>query len=138
DRTTSPGEPVLTVAGDLPFLSAASVTDFLDQAAARPTASVWYGYMRREVSERKYPGVRHTWARLVEGTFCGTGLVALRPEVVARMQAALADPTGGRKNPLRLASILGWRTVFAFALRRLTVPMAEQAGQRLLGVPCAG
>jgi len=137
-RTCDPAAPVLTVAGDLPFLSSAAVTDFLERCSTRPQASVWYGFMRREVSEQRFPGVRHTWARLVEGTFCGTGLVALRPEVAERMQQALRDLTQGRKNPLRLAATLGWRTILAFALRRLTVPLAEEAARRLLGVPCAG
>lgn len=130
--------PVLTVAGDLPFLSSSAVTDFLGRCAGRPEASVWYGFMRKEVSEEKFPGVRHTWARLAEGTFCGTGLVALRPQVAERMEQALKELARARKNPLRLAAILGWRTVLAFALRRLSVPLAEESARRLLGVPCAG
>lgn len=133
-----PDTPVLTVAGDLPFLTGTSVTDFLDQCSRRPDASVWYGYMRREVSERRFPGVRHTWAPLVEGTFCGTGLVAMRPRVAERMQQAMGELAQGRKNPFRLAATLGWRTVLAFALRRLTVPMAEEAASRLFRVPCVG
>lgn len=137
-RVLRPEDPVLTVAGDLPFLTGESVTDFLDQCSARPEASVWYGYMRREVSERKFPGIRHTWARLVEGTFCGTGLVGMRPQIVERMQAAMHELAAGRKNPLRLAATLGWGTVFAFALRQLTVKRAETAARRLLGVECAG
>lgn len=137
-RTRDAEAPVLTVAGDLPFLSSPAVTDFLGRCARRPEASVWYGFMRQEVSEKAYPGVRHTWARLTEGTFCGTGLVALRPQVARRMQQAVKELAQARKNPLRLAAILGWRTILAFALRRLTVPMAEEAARRLLGVPCAG
>jgi len=137
-RTRAPQAPVLTVAGDLPFLSSPAVTDFLGRCAGRPEASVWYGFMRREVSEKKFPGVRHTWARLTEGTFCGTGLVALRPQVAERMEQAVKWLARARKNPLRLAAILGWRTILAFALHRLTIPMAEESARRLLGVPCAG
>jgi hypothetical protein len=62
----------------------------------------------------------------------------MRPEVAERMQQAMRDLAGGRKNPLRLAATLGWRTILAFAFRRLTVPLAEEAAHRLLGVPCAG
>jgi len=137
-RTHDPQAPVLTVAGDLPFLSSPAVTDFLNRCAGRDEASVWYGFMRREVSEKKFPGVRHTWARLTEGTFCGTGLVALRPQVAKRMEQAMKELEQARKNPLRLAAILGWRTILAFTLRRLTVSMAEESARRLLGVPCAG
>lgn len=137
-RVADPDEPVLTVAGDLPFLTAPAVTDFLERCSDRPEASGWYGYMRREVSERKYPGVPHTWARLVEGTFCGTGLVALRSRVVERVESAMRALTQGRKNPLRLAAVLGWRTVFQFVTGRLTVSVAEHAAARLLGFRCVG
>ncbi|MCA9791718.1 MAG: hypothetical protein KC910_07980, partial [Candidatus Eremiobacteraeota bacterium] len=47
--------------------------------------------------------------------------------------------TYARKNPLKLASLLGWGTIASFLLRRLTITAAEQAVGRLLGgLTCAG
>lgn len=133
-----PHQPVLVSCGDLPFLTEAAVTDFVERCARRPEVDIWYGYLRRERSEHHFPGVRHTWARLADGTYCGTGMMMLRPRVVAPLEAAMASLTHARKHMLKLASCLGWSTVLAYLMGRLTVPMAEQAGGRLFGVPCAG
>ncbi|MEW6283508.1 MAG: NTP transferase domain-containing protein [Candidatus Eremiobacterota bacterium] len=130
--------PVLSVTGDLPFLTEGAVTDFVERCSRRPEVSVWYGFLRRENSERVYPGLHHTWARLAEGTFCGTGLIMIRPRVLDQVEVALRAVTQHRKNPLRLAGLLGWDAVLAYLFRRLTVARAERAGERLLGVPCAG
>lgn len=129
--------PVLVSCGDLPFLSPESVTDFIERCGRRPDADIWYCYLRRETSERVFPGVPHTWARLADGTYCGSGMMMLRPRVVAPLEQAMASLTHARKNLLKLASCLGWGTVLAYLLGRLTVPMAEQAGGRLFGVACA-
>jgi molybdopterin-guanine dinucleotide biosynthesis protein A len=130
--------PVLVCCGDMPFLSREAVTDFVERCSARPEASIWYGFLRRENSERIFPGVRHTWARLHDGTFCGTGLMMLRPSVVAPVRSAMDSLTRARKNMVYLASCLGWGTVLAYVLGRLNVTRAERAGTRIFGVPCAG
>lgn len=134
-----PELPMLSVTGDLPFLTPEAVTDFVDRCSRRPEVDVWYGFLRREHSERAYPGTRHTWARFFEGTFCGTGLFLIRPAVFGRVERALAEITRQRKNVLALARIMGIGVVFRYLLRRLTIRQAEWAGQRVLGgVPCAG
>ncbi len=134
-----PDQPVLSVTGDLPFLTPDAVTDFVDRCSRRPEVDVWYGFLRREHSERAYPGIRHTWARFFEGTFCGTGLFLIRPSVFPRIERALAEITRQRKDVLALARIMGLGTIFAYLFRQLTIRQAEWAGQRVLGgVPCAG
>jgi molybdopterin-guanine dinucleotide biosynthesis protein A len=133
-----PSSPVLICCGDLPFLTPEAVTDFVERCSRRPEASIWYCFLRKESSERSFPGVRHTWARLREGTFCGTGLMMLRPNVVTPVRTAMDSLTRARKNMLRLAGCLGWGTVLAYLCGQLTVAMAEKAGSRIFGVPCAG
>lgn len=139
EAVQDPDEPAMVVAGDLPFLSAEAVTDFVERCEQRSEASVWYGFLNREVSEREFPGIPHTWARLASGVYCGAGLFMSRPRSLASLYSALTSLTYARKNPVKLASLLGWGTVFSFFLGRLTVPAAERAMERLLqGTPCAG
>ncbi|MCE7872400.1 hypothetical protein DYH09_18755 [bacterium CPR1] len=134
-----PEQPVLSVAGDLAFLTPEAVTDFVDRCRRRPDVDVWCGCLRREHSERAYPGLQHTWARLAEGTFCGTGLFLIRPSVLERVQTTVLSATRQRKNPLALARLLGLGPVLAFVLGRLTLRQGEQALKRVLGgVACAG
>ncbi|MFN8606042.1 MAG: NTP transferase domain-containing protein [Vulcanimicrobiota bacterium] len=131
-------EPVLVCCGDLPFVHGQALDDFIERCRLRPEASLWYGYLRRENSERKYPGLAHTWARLADGTYCGSGVMMLRPEVMHRMRAAMDRLTHARKNMFRLAGCLGWGNLLNYALGRLTVARAEKAGQGIFDVRCAG
>ena len=68
-------EPVLVCCGDLPFLPGAALDDFVARCRQRPEASLWYGYLRQQNSQRKYPRLPHTWARLQDGTYCGSGVM---------------------------------------------------------------
>ena len=132
------GQPMLICCGDLPLLTAEAVTDFITRCALRPEASIWYGFLRKEVSERTFPGVRHTWAKLKDGTFCGTGMMMLRPSVVKPVREAMDNLTRARKNMVKLAGCLGWGNLFRYVTGQLTVRHAELAGGRIFGVPCAG
>lgn len=139
DAVEDPSKPALVAAGDLPLLTAESVTDFVDRCRARAEVNVWYGFLRRENSEAAFPGVPHTYARLAEGTFCGAGLFMSRPSALASLYQALTNLTYARKKPWQLASLLGFRIIASFLLGRLTIPMAEEGMARLLGgTPCAG
>ena len=62
----------------------------------------------------------------------------MRPGVVAPVRATMESLTKARKNMPYLASQLGWGTIFSYLMGRLTVPKAEIAGTRILGVPCVG
>lgn len=139
DAVKDPTQPALVAAGDLPLLTAESVTDYIERCRTRSEVSVWYGFLRRENSEAAFPGVPHTYARLAEGTFCGAGLFMSRPQALASLYQALTNLTYARKKPWQLASLLGWRTISSFLMGRLTIPQAERGMERLLGgTPCAG
>lgn len=131
-------DPVMLVAGDLPFLSAQAVDDFVERCRKMPDTSLWYGFVDKKASQAKYPDLEHTWVTMAEGTFCGAGIVLMRPQVAQNMQDAMAQITAGRKNPFKLAKILSWKALFYLLLRRLTVPMAEDCANRLLNCQCRG
>jgi hypothetical protein len=134
----TPSDPVLVCCGDMPFLTPEAVDDFVARCARRPEASIWYGFLRKENSVLRFPDLPHTWAKLQDGTFCGTGVMMLRPEVMPPVRAAMDNLTHARKNMFKLAGCLGWGALFAYAVGKLTVTKAEAAGRRIFGVPCAG
>lgn len=139
DAVEDLSSPAMVVAGDLPLLTSESVTDFVTRCRDRQDVDVWYGFLRRKNSEAGFPGVHHTYAKLAEGTFCGAGLFMSRPNSLSKLYKALTDLTYARKNPWKLASLLGWKTIFSYLLGRLTIPEAEAGVTRLLGgTVCAG
>ncbi|MBV8245195.1 MAG: nucleotidyltransferase family protein [Candidatus Eremiobacteraeota bacterium] len=125
---------------DLPLLTEAAVDEFIGFAVATG-ADVTYGCLERRYHEARFPQFPHTWAHLRGGTFCGTGLMTVRPRVYPLLERFIERLGAARKNPLRLASLFGWDVMLALAARRLTIAAAERRAGELLGasvraVPC--
>ncbi len=128
-----PESPVVISASDLPVLTAAAVDDFVTRAVALD-ADVVYGCVERANHLRRFAGVPHTWAHMRDGSFCGAGLVAMRPRAIAPLEGFLDRLAAARKNPARLATIFGVRALVRYALRRLSIAHAERRASELLGV----
>ena len=69
-----------------------------------------------------------------DGSFCGGGLVAMRPRAIAPLDGFLDRLAAARKNPARLAAIFGLRRPAALCARRLSIADAERRASELLGV----
>ena len=127
-------EDVLIVASDLPVLTAIATQDFVRGVNALSTDLV-YGCVEKSVHQRTFPEVPHTWAKMRDGTFCGGGLVAMKPRVLPLLERFIEGLGAARKHPFRLASFFGWDMLARFALGRLTIAAAEVRGARILGAP---
>ena len=130
----APDGLVMVATSDLPVLSPAGVDDFVERLHALD-ADVTYGCVEKRVHERAYPNVPHTWARLSDGTFCGGGLMAIKPRAFASLARFIERLGAARKAPLRLASLFGWDVMARFAIGRLSVAGAEARASELLGAP---
>ncbi len=128
----APDEIVLVSTSDLPVLTAQSVDDFVARARELD-ADLGYGCLERRVHEAAFPEVPHTWARLRDGTFCGGGLVAIKPRAMPALERFIERLGAARKNVFRLASLFGWDVLTRFIVRRLSVADAEQRASHLLG-----
>jgi molybdopterin-guanine dinucleotide biosynthesis protein A len=133
-RGLPPGELVLVCTSDLPILTGESIDDFVDHARALDP-DLGYGCIEQRVHLACYPQVPHTWAHLREGTFCGAGLVVIKPRALPALERFIERLGAARKNPLLLASIFGWDVLARFALRRLSISSAERRAAQILGVP---
>jgi len=129
-----PDAIALVSTSDLPVLTPASVDDFIEHARELD-ADVGYGCVERTVHEALFPQVPHTWARLREGTYCGGGLVAIKPRALSELERFIERLGAARKNPLRLASLFGLDVLARFAIGRLSVASAERRASQLLGAP---
>jgi GTP:adenosylcobinamide-phosphate guanylyltransferase len=129
-----PATNVLVVASDLPVLTSAAVEDFVD-GVQRLDADVTYGCVEKRLHLARFPEVPHTWARLREGTFCGGGIIAIKPRSLPRLERFIERLGAARKHPFRLASLFGWDMLARFALGRLSIAQAERRATKLLGAP---
>ena len=129
-----PNALTLVATSDLPVLDAASVDDFIVRSQ-RADADIAYGCIERRVHLAAYPSVPHTWARMRDGTYCGGGLIAIKPRVLPALEEFIEALGAARKNPLRLAGLFGWDVLARFALRRLSIASAERRASQILGAP---
>ncbi len=130
----APDALVLVATSDLPVLTAAAVDDFAERARALD-ADVVYGCVDRRVHVARFPAVPHTWARLRDGTFCGGGLMAIKPRALPLLERSLERLGAARKAPWRLASLFGWNVLLRYAFGRLTIAHAQARASAILGAP---
>ena len=124
----------MIVASDLPVLTPASVEDFISRVEALD-ADVVYGCVEKEAHLQALPGVPHTWARMRDGTFCGGGIVAIKPRALPLLERFIERLGAARKHPFKLASLFGWDMLVRFAIGRLAIAAAEARASRILGAP---
>ncbi len=124
----------MIVASDLPVLTPAAVEDYVSRVHAL-AADVVYGCVEKEAHLRAIPAVPHTWARMRDGTFCGGGIVAIKPRALPLLERFIERLGAARKHPLQLASFFGWDMLARFALGRLAIAAAEARAAKILGAP---
>ena len=62
-------------------------------------ADVVYGCVEKRVHLARFPDVPHTWARLRDGTFCGGGLVSIKPRALPLLERFIERLGAARKHP---------------------------------------
>jgi molybdopterin-guanine dinucleotide biosynthesis protein A len=125
---------VLIVASDLPVLTRPAVDDFIARVAALQ-ADVVYGCVEKRVHLQRFPEVPHTWARMRDGTYCGGGIVAMKPRALPTLERFIEQLGAARKHPFKLASLFGWDMLARFAVGRLSIAQAEARAAKILGAP---
>ena len=113
------------------MLSGADVREVLDQA---PTADLVYPIVEKSVCEAAYPGVKRTYARLKDGTFTGGNLFLLDPALISKFLPRLRAVLDARKQPLKLAGLVGPGFLVKMLLGQLRIAELEARVSRILGV----
>lgn len=130
----APNDDVLISTSDLPVLTPQSIDDFIGRVREK-NADIVYGCLEKSVHLRSYPEVPHTWVALKDGTYCGGGLMAMKPRVFASLSQFIERLGHARKNPLQLAKLFGWDILLRFAIRQVSIADAEARATRILGSP---
>jgi molybdopterin-guanine dinucleotide biosynthesis protein A len=124
---------VLLVSADVPALTAEGVDAFVRDGIAAD-ADIVYPIVPQRAMEATFPGSKRTYLRLTDGVFTGGNLFLVRPEPLLRQREVIRRAYAARKQPLRLAALLGWGVLLRLLLRRLSLVDAEAAVSRLLGL----
>ncbi|MBR4748592.1 MAG: nucleotidyltransferase family protein [Abditibacteriota bacterium] len=130
-------EYVLLSTSDIPLIDSDSVSDFLAQALEEDWDLV-YPVCRREVAEGLYPDLKRTYVRIADGEFTGGNMMLIKTDYFDRLLPVLSKLYEYRKQPAKLAGLLGLQIIFRFLLSRintafLDLATIEKHASRILG-----
>jgi len=124
---------VLVLPTDIPFITSEAIDDFLSRCEGQE-ADFFYSIVSKEVNEKRFPGVKRTYVKLKEGVFTGGNLFVVKSDRIASCITLAKQFVARRKNPLKLARLLGLGLVWKYLTGRLTIPDAEERFYKVVGI----
>lgn len=125
---------VLYITSDLPFVTAGAINRFID--ACPPDAQLCYAIVRREAFDARFPNSPSTYARLKDGEFVAGCAVMMQPASLLERAEWIRRVAQRRKSLWRLALLAGFRVLWRYVTRQLTVADVERRAEQLLGMRC--
>jgi molybdopterin-guanine dinucleotide biosynthesis protein A len=124
---------VIVSTSDIPMLTVECICDFIKQAQ-QSNADLCYPIVDKKVNELKFMGIERTYTVIKEGTFTGGNLFYINPLIVNKCCDKAKQLIDNRKNALKMAKILGWKTLLLLFTGRLSVRQAEQRFSKIFGI----
>lgn len=123
----------LWVSADIPALRAEHVNWLVD-TCLQTDHDFYYAVIERSAMETRFPASRRSYTHLKGVTVCGGDVNMIATRLVSGENALWDKVTAARKNVLKQASLIGWRTLFLLLLRQLTPELAAQMVGKRLGL----
>jgi hypothetical protein len=129
-------ERFLLVTVDLPCLTTEGLQDFVGKCD--PDAGLNFPVVRIEDCERAFPGMKRTTLKLREGTVTGGNVGLMVTETMRRVLPVMERAYALRKQPLKLAQMVGFGTLGRVVLGQavpgcLPIKRLEEGVGRFLG-----
>lgn len=124
---------ILIVASDIPLITKEAIEDFIERCRQKDV-DLCYSIVDKRVNDRKYPGVRRTYARLWEGQFTGGNVFYLNPAIKDKCKDFVEKMLEYRKSPTKMAGVLGFGFLLRLALGILTINAIQRKCEALLGI----
>ncbi len=125
---------LLFLTGDLPLITGHALTGYLTASLASG-AALTYPIIPRQACEERFPGAKRTYVRISDGIFTGGNAVVATADLLTDKGALIQRLYDARKEPLKLAGILGWPTVWGMLGGTLTIVELEAVAARIMGAP---
>jgi len=117
-------EYLLVAPTDIPLITSEAIEDFMHQCE-KYDADFYYPVTSKKVNEEKFPGVARTYVRLREGVFTGGNLFIMRKAMIPKGLEFAKQMVENRKNPLKMARILGISLAWKLIWGRLAIPVLK-------------
>lgn len=111
---------VLIVSSDIPTLKTEHI-DWLIDTCMETQDDIYYGICPRDVMEARFPDSHRTYTHLKDMDVCGADMNLTHVRMATEHLDMWESLIGSRKSPLKQAGIIGWGTLLALFMRRLTL-----------------
>jgi len=125
---------LLFVTGDIPLVTPEGLENYI-RTSLGTGAALTYPIIPREASEIRFPGARRTYVKLREGTFTGGNAIFTTANLLDDKAELIQGLYAARKQPLKLAKLLGLGTVLRLITGTITLPYIEAVATRILDAP---
>ncbi len=122
---------------DLPFLTSAAIDNFAGFCLNSNFEAI-YPVVTKKVYDLKYSAAPRTWFKCHDDTYTGGNFISIKPEVILKNIEIIKNIYSDRKNPLKLASILGFKTLIKYQAGLLTKKHVEDVAESIIKTPCFG
>jgi molybdopterin-guanine dinucleotide biosynthesis protein A len=130
-------ERFLIATGDIPFLTSDAVQSFCEDAIASGGDFCW-AIVPKKACDERFPGIRRTTVKLREEHVTGGNMALVNKPFLEHNWEKIAAAYAARKQKVKLAAMIGFGTLFRFAVGQAfptVLPLAaiEAAASRLVG-----
>ena len=125
---------VLYCSVDIPAIKTEIIDELVDLCHPLKS-SIYYFFVTQETMENRFPGSRRTYARLREGRVAGGDMLLVKIGSVEHYKTVLIELEERRKQPWRLAQLIGYQTLLKYLTGRLGIVDLESIAGEILNVP---
>ena len=125
---------VLLCSADIPTITGAIVDDFIQKCAPYDRGIV-YNFVDKPTMEARFPHSNRTYVKLKDALVAGGDMTLIQADLADSNQDVWEALTNARKHAWQLARIVGFRFLFKFLLRQLSIADIESAAERITGRP---
>lgn len=126
-----PGGKFLLVSSDIPLITSAAIEDFISKCDSFD-ADIYYPIITKAAVETQFPGTKRTYIRLRDGTFTGGNIFIVDKESLIKNRDIGQRMFVFRKNPFKMARLLGLGFILKYILRLLTIKEVENKASQIL------
>ncbi|MCL2403735.1 MAG: NTP transferase domain-containing protein [Coriobacteriia bacterium] len=127
---------IISITSDIPSVTPKAIDDFIAETIERQV-DISYPMVREADMMAAYPDTQRTFFKLREGKVTGGNAMILDSRHFDRLRELGQEVFEARKNPLRMANMVGARFALKLATGRLSINDLEEKLGKILGLRCA-
>lgn len=126
-------EYAVVSSADIPGITPESV-DWVVNSALESDHDAYYNAIPRQVMEKRYPNSGRTFTKLKGLELCGGDLSIAKMSLLSTKKEIFERIFSARKNPFKIAGMVGYSTLFLLLTRLLTLEKGVERVSKSLGI----